>query len=71
MKQLVSIDDSTKKGQLLIELLKEFKGSKVVQFLSSDDLEALEDEILLSSMQTGRESGVADTESVYKKLDLK
>ncbi len=71
MKQFISIDDSTKKGQLLIELLKEFKGSKAVKFLSASDLEQLEDGVLLQSMLKGKESGVAEPDSVYKKLGIK
>ena len=71
MKQYVSIDDTTKKGQLLLELLKEFKESKVVQFFSSAEIEAMEDEILLKSLKEGLESGVAESSAVYKKLGIK
>ncbi|MGB0368712.1 MAG: hypothetical protein ACPGD8_04860 [Flavobacteriales bacterium] len=71
MKQFISIDVSTKKGQLLLELLKEFKNSKAVQFLSPAQLEKMEDEILLESMEAGLESGVAEPRDVYQKLNIK
>lgn len=71
MKQFVSIDDTTQKGKQLIELLKEFKESKVVQFITASDFESMEDEVLLKSMKEGLESGVAESSSIYKKLGLK
>jgi len=71
MKQIIAIDTSLPKGQMLLELLKEFKNSKFVTFLTESALEEKEDEVLLNLMEEGRKSGKAATDSVLKKLNIK
>ena len=71
MKQIIAIDTSLPKGQMLLELLKEFKNSKFVTFLTESALEEKEDKVLLDVMEKGRKSGKADTKTVLKKLSVK
>ena len=71
MKYIITIDDRSKIGQNLLELLKTLsKTSKAVDFLSPEALEELEDAVLLKLMKEGRQSGYADTEEVLKKLGI-
>lgn len=71
MKQIIAIDTSLPKGQMLLELLKEFKNSKFVTFLTESALEEKEDKVLLDLMEKDRKSGKADTKNVLKKLNVK
>lgn len=71
MKQIISIDTSLPKGQMLLELLKEFRGTKFLTFLTETALEEKEDETLLRLMDEARNSGKAETKNVLKKLNLK
>ena len=71
MERIVSINDSTSKGKMLLSLLKEFIGSKSVTFLTEEELEEKEDKVLLKMMEDGRKSGKADTKKVLKKLGIK
>ena len=71
MKHIITIDDQSKIGQNLLELLKTLsKTSKTVAFLSLEALEEQEDAALLKLMEEGRQSGYADTEEVLKKLGI-
>ena len=76
MKHIITIDDRSKIGQNLLELLKTLsKTNKAVDFLSPQALEELEsdrqaDAALLKLMEEGRQSGYADTNEVLKKLGI-
>lgn len=81
MKHIITIDDRSKIGRNLLELLRVLsKSSKAIDFLSSgvemseveasEVLEDLQDAALLKLMDEGRKSGYADTEEVLKKLGI-
>lgn len=70
MKQIISIDSGSKKGQRLIALLQEFRNSKYVEFLTETEIETHEDAVMLKMIGEGIESGLADTETVLKKLGI-
>ena len=71
MKHIITIDDRSKIGKNLLDLLRTLsKTSKTVDFLSSETLEELEDETLLKLMKEGQQSGYADTDEVLKKLGI-
>ena len=70
MTHIVTINDQTPKGILLIGLLKEFEKSRVVTFLTNDELEEWEDAMLLKMMEAGRKSGKVNTKRVLKKLGI-
>ncbi len=76
MKHIITIDDRSKIGRNLLELLRILsKSSKAVDFLSSDvetseALEDLQDAALLKLMEEGSKSGYADTQEVLKKLGI-
>ena len=71
MKHIITIDDRSKIGKNLLDLLRTLsKTGKTVDFLSSETLEELEDETLLKLMKEGQQSGYADTDEVLKKLGI-
>ncbi len=72
MEYIISIDDKTTKGKMLLALLDHFsKTTSSVEFLSPAEVEEMEDKIFLKMMEEGRKSGKADTKKVLKKLDIK
>ena len=75
MQQLVFINDAMPSGRLLLNLLKEFKSRKkqdnVVTFLTANELEEKEDEILAKMIDEGRTGEYIDTDKFLKKLKSK
>ncbi|MCF8302069.1 MAG: hypothetical protein K9I94_02250 [Bacteroidales bacterium] len=75
MKHIIEIDDSTKRGKQLVEILKILsKKGEEIEFKSINDIDTLleknEDESLGRMIEEGLESGIANKEEVLKKLGL-
>lgn len=71
MKHIIKIDDNSKEGRNLVALLKSLKG-KIgdIEFLTPEETEEKEDEVLAREIEEGLKSGNADKEKVLKKLGL-
>ena len=72
MKHIVSITDNTQNSKILLSLLRNFSNNThSVEFLTSFEVEEMEDDIFLKMMEDARKSGKADTKHVLKKLGIK
>ena len=71
MKHLVEIDDGTKAGETLLNLVEILsKKNKGIDLLRHEIIEEMEDLKLFKKMEDSRKTGLADTEEVLKKLGL-
>ncbi len=72
MKYILEIDDKTKSAKSLIDFLRLYSASnKGIEFLSPKELEEKEDAILGKLIQKSLKSGLANKQTVLKKLGLK
>ncbi len=72
MQHIVSIDDKTQSGRILLDLLRNYsKNVRSIEFLTNEEFEAKEDKTLLKMMEEDKKSGKADTKTVLDKLGIK
>lgn len=71
MTHIVAIDDKTRQGKMLIELLRSFKKPSSFLFLSEKELEKMEDKVFGEMIEEGRTGKYVDTDAFLKKLKRK
>ena len=71
MKHTVEINDNTKAGKNLLEFLKDLSKNNKFISVTENETASLKDEELIAEIKKGLKSGLADKNSVLKKLGLK
>jgi len=72
MKQIVIIDTKTEIGKSVVELLGVLAhNNSSISFLTDEEIEKKEDEVMAEMIRTGIESGKGDKNELFEYLDIK